>query len=130
VPASFLPAGLRDDSDEVRTSEVRIKVRQDVVVHGAECQWSCSRIGPSGPMVSGCSSTSTRMPVFAVLGGGCGLLAELWAWCPRPGGRVVEASCRGDERVFATATDRWLPFVVDLGHREEAAVEEVSEPHQ
>src|SRR3954449_170123 len=37
-PASFGPGRLRYDADEVFTAEVRIKVRQDVVVHRAECR--------------------------------------------------------------------------------------------
>jgi hypothetical protein len=38
--------------------------------------------------------------------------------------------CRVDVRAFATATDPRRPFIIDLGHREEAAVEQVSQPAQ
>src|ERR1700676_701331 len=37
-PASFGPARLRDDVDEVLAVEVWIKVRKDVVVHRAKCR--------------------------------------------------------------------------------------------
>jgi hypothetical protein len=94
-------------------------------------------MGPSGPMVSECSSLSTGIPVFVVVGGVvCRLFTMTFGvgWISGGAVDVVPPTwgtgCRGDERVFATATDRWRPFVVDLGHREEAAVEQVSEPQQ
>lgn len=63
-------------------------------------------------------------PYFSVTNGS---QPEPWFLVPAKWG----TRCRRDDgRVFATATGRWWPFDVHLGHREEAAVDGVGKPNQ